>query len=82
MVLITIKYLLSKSPDPPSRAPRVPLKGSIRVPLRGSFKGSIGLLGLRFRYKSCITLRALNYGTYGIILIMRITGFISSTVGA
>ena len=27
----------------------VPVKGSIRVPLRGSFKGSIGFSGLGFR---------------------------------
>ena len=26
--------------------PRVPLKGSVRVPLRGSFKGSIRCYGL------------------------------------
>ena len=28
---------------------RVPLKGSIRLPLRSSFKGSIGFQGLGFR---------------------------------
>ena len=29
--------------------PGVPLKGSVRVPLRASFKGSVGLWGLGFR---------------------------------
>ena len=32
------------------------------------------------KHKSCITLRTLNYGNYGIILIMGNAGFISSTV--
>ena len=31
-------------------------------------------------YKSCITLRAQNYGTYGLFLVMGIAGLISSTV--
>ena len=39
--------------------------------------------GLAFRVlglKSCITLRALSYGNYGIFLIMGYAGFTSSTV--
>ena len=36
----------------------------------------IGTLG----YKSCMTFRSINYGNYGMFLVMGNAGFISSTV--
>ena len=36
---------------------------------------------IRLMDKSCITLRTLNYGNYGIFLIMGNAGFCPSTVG-
>ena len=35
---------------------------------------------VRLMYKSCITIRTLNSGKYGIFLIMDKAGFISATV--
>ena len=42
-----------------------------------SFPGEVLLMIL----SSCIALRTLNYGNYGIFLIMGDAGFVSSTVG-